>query len=154
MTDMPEEVIQERGRLVLHALGAAIDDDGNQLNACMDALAKQGWGALYGATLAFCDAVQKVFGSGPGPGEFVAPIAVQVGTNTVVSLDDIGLPVEVKTALRIWAAWTNGDREMADDLFYSAVRRGEGQATVTAALFLAATAIGPETERRAAGERN
>ncbi|MEV7805071.1 hypothetical protein AB0O28_19180 [Microbispora sp. NPDC088329] len=147
---VPSEEMQERSRLVMEALAAAIGRDTAGVDDAMNALAEKGWSALYGAVLAFGTAVQKVCQLEPADGQLMGVLVVNAATGERGSLEDIGLGPELEAAIRIFLAWGNGDTEMATGIFYDAVKRGAGHDVISAALAWASHLIRAELQRKEA----
>ncbi|MFC4062814.1 hypothetical protein ACFOWE_31370 [Planomonospora corallina] len=138
-----------QAELITAALAAAVDGDGQAVDACMSALAGHGWPALYGATVCFGQAVHRIAGLADGE-DLLALVLADTGGGPP-GLDGCGLPEPSATALQIFTAWGSGDPDAARRLYDDAVQRGCGHEVTAAALTLAAALIGRVAQRQAAG---
>lgn len=151
MTTTSPEAIDRWANLTMEALACAITGDQSGVNDAMNTIAAEGgWGALYGATLAFGESINRVLDLRPGDGKFRVLVVQNLETGEQGSLEDVGLGPEMNAALRIFIAFSNGDTKMASEIFHDAVKRGVGQDVTSAALAWAVRLIGPELERRKA----
>lgn len=149
MTEDDKYHIDRQAEFTMVILLATHEGDNVGASLALASLANTyGWRGLLSAVVGWASMVQDAAGFDLSGDQFVGLQAVNVDTGEEVSIDRTGAPPELVTAIRIFASWINGDRELVYDLFMTAVEGGYGQEVVASALVLAAAQLGPELDRR------